>query len=76
MNHPQQIRNVERFRHKVDCAPVKGSLSNLLAIVGGDEDDRQIWPLQSDAALQFDSIHSGHPNVGNETKRLLKSPRF
>ncbi len=75
-NRAQQIRNIERFRHKIDCAAVEGSLPNLFAMVGGDEDDRQIWLLQSDASLQFDPVHSRHPDVGNETNRLRKSPRL
>jgi hypothetical protein len=42
---------IERFIHKVDCAAVEGSLSNLIIKMGGDKNDRQFWVVNLKAAL-------------------------
>jgi hypothetical protein len=70
----QQIRCVEGFIKKRNGSFVEGSLSNLLIMVGGYEDDRQLWALQSHAALQLDSVHAWHPNIGDQTSRAAQRP--
>jgi len=51
IDHAQQIRSIERFIHKVGCAPFERSPSNFILKVGGYEDDWHVRPLESDPAL-------------------------
>jgi hypothetical protein len=42
---------------------------------GRNKDDRQLWKLESDTALQFDPVHSWHQHVRNQTNRSGNGPR-
>src|SRR6185437_8007227 len=38
---------------------------------GGNEDDGQLWPFQSDAPQQLDAIHTGHPDIADQEIDIL-----
>ena len=72
----QQIRGVERLVQESGGTLTEGSLSNLIVIVGGDQDHRQLGILEPDAALQFESVDARHPHIRNQADRRLGRPRL
>ncbi len=59
----QQFATVERFDQERDGAIPQYLLSNVVIIVGRDDNDRQQTPLPSNPPLQFRSIHAGQTHV-------------
>src|SRR5262249_53403316 len=70
----QQTPGIERLVHEIHGTPIESSPPRFVVKVAGYKDDRQPWILCSDAPLQFESIHSWHPNVSNHATRSHDRP--
>ncbi|HEY6613412.1 MAG TPA: hypothetical protein VIZ32_02805, partial [Vicinamibacterales bacterium] len=76
----QQVATIERFHQKGHRAISQCLSANVIVIMGSDEDDRQMTPLQSNPPLQFRPIHPGQAHVcddaGHPRKHAGQQERF
>src|SRR5258705_10139898 len=72
----QQLRRVERLHQEVHGAVLKRLLPDVLVVVSGDENDRQLRARSSDPTLQLETVHTWQPHVGKKTRRLPQNARF
>ena len=64
----QQVATIERFHQEGDRAIPQCLLANVIVIMGGDEDDRQLTPLASSPPLQFRPVHTGETHVCDDAR--------
>jgi hypothetical protein len=65
----------EWLAKETDRARGYGLLLSKLIRVCGDENDRDARACSVQSALQFQPIHARHPDVQNQTRRLLNGAR-
>ncbi len=76
MNGPQQFFAVKRLVKKVNGAFFQCAVSNLIINVSRNQYDWQPGIRYPDPPLQFETVHSRHSNVGNQTCSLSKGARL
>ena len=62
----QQVVAIERFHQEGDRAVPQGLAADVIVIMGGDEDHRQLTPLPSNPPLQLRPVHAGEPHVRDD----------
>src|ERR1700733_7500664 len=68
----KQLASVKGFAEKKDRSLRKSTLFYPVVMVRGDENDGQFGPFEADPALQIQTIHPWHPDVGHQTTRRCK----
>jgi hypothetical protein len=71
----QQVAAVERLHEEGDRAISQGLLSNVIVIMGSDEDDRQLTPFTSNPTLQFRPIHTGQTHICDDARHARDRAR-
>jgi hypothetical protein len=72
VNRPKQIVGIKRLVKEQDGAFGKCALPGLPVAMSGNNNNGQLWILTLHAALQFETLHSWHAHVGDETTCLGK----
>ena len=75
LDRSEQLPRVERFVQESNGPFVECSPPNLIIVMGRNKDDGQLRAQGSDAALEFNSAHSRHPDIGDQTGRVENRTR-
>jgi hypothetical protein len=68
----KQCLLAEGFVQKVHRAGTKGSRSRVVVCMGRDEDDRESPVGGSHLTLELESVHAGHADIQNQTRRIVQ----
>ena len=72
----EQLSGVERLYQERDGATPQRLLSNVVVIMGGNEEHGHIWRLLPDAPLQLDPVYSRQLHVRDNTGGACDASRI
>jgi hypothetical protein len=72
----EKLLAVERFLEQavVTRSDLRQSIQHFR--VTGDQDHWQLWPRRTNYSQEFEAIHRGHVNVGDQAINLRETPAF
>src|SRR5512140_2943669 len=73
-NSLQQLLVAKRFAHESGSARLHRTPAGIIALVSGDEDDRNAATRSSKVALKLKPVHTGHLHVNDQAGRVVQIP--
>jgi hypothetical protein len=68
----EKLLVVKRLAQESGSARLHGSLTGILALVSGDEDDGNAAARGSEVTLKLQTIHARHLHVNDETRGIVQ----